>query len=133
MSESKGPSKDPRPAATESQIATGGLPPNHAGPPLDSPAPAASPSRQGAPALRSVGSYRLLQKIGEGGMGQVWLAQQTAPVKRQVALKLIKAGLYDNSVLHRFQSERQSLAIMDHPSIAKVFDAGATPDGQPYL
>ena len=66
-------------------------------------------------------------------MGQVWLAEQTAPVRRQVALKLIKVGMYDDSVLKRFQSERQSLAIMDHPSIAKVFDAGATPDGQPYF
>src|ERR1700752_3991361 len=66
-------------------------------------------------------------------MGEVWLAQQTAPVRRQVALKLIKAGMCDETMLHRFQSERQSLAIMDHPSIAKVFDAGATPDGQPYF
>jgi serine/threonine protein kinase len=81
----------------------------------------------------SFGPYRLLQKLGEGGMGQVWLAEQNAPVRRKVALKLIKTGLYDDSVLRRFQSERQSLAIMDHPAIAKVFDAGATPDGQPYL
>jgi serine/threonine protein kinase len=83
--------------------------------------------------LQSIGPYRLLNKLGEGGMGQVWLAEQTAPVQRQVALKLIKAGLYDDSVLQRFQSERQSLAIMDHPAIAKVFDAGATPAGQPYF
>ena len=66
-------------------------------------------------------------------MGQVWLAEQTAPVRRQVALKLIRAGMYDDAVLQRFQAERQSLAIMDHPSIAKVFDAGATTDGQPYF
>ena len=66
-------------------------------------------------------------------MGQVWLAEQTDPVWRQVALKLIRAGMCDDTMLHRFQSERQSLAIMDHPSIAKVFDAGATPDGQPYF
>ena len=82
---------------------------------------------------RSIGHYRLLEKLGEGGMGQVWLAEQTAPVRRQVALKLIRAGMCDDTMLHRFQSERQSLAIMDHPSIAKVFDAGATPDGQPYF
>jgi eukaryotic-like serine/threonine-protein kinase len=82
---------------------------------------------------KTISHYRLLQKLGEGGMGEVWLAEQSAPVRRQVALKLIKAGLYDRSVLQRFQSERQSLAIMDHPSIAKVFDAGATPDGQPYF
>jgi eukaryotic-like serine/threonine-protein kinase len=75
----------------------------------------------------------LLQKLGEGGMGQVWLAEQIAPVRRQVALKLIRAGMYDDALLQRFQSEQQSLAIMDHPSIAKVFDAGATPDGQPYI
>ncbi len=83
--------------------------------------------------LASIGPYRLLKKLGEGGMGQVWLAEQTAPLQRQVALKLIKVGMYDDSVLHRFQSERQSLAIMEHPSIAKVFDAGATADGQLYF
>jgi non-specific serine/threonine protein kinase/serine/threonine-protein kinase len=77
--------------------------------------------------------FQLVRKLGEGGMGQVWLAEQTSPVRRQVALKLIKAGMYDESVVQRFQSERQSLAIMDHPAIAKVFDAGATPQGQPYF
>ncbi|HMK87863.1 MAG TPA: serine/threonine-protein kinase [Steroidobacteraceae bacterium] len=77
--------------------------------------------------------FRLLRKLGEGGMGQVWLAEQTAPVRRQVALKLIKAGMYDEEVVQRFQSERQSLAIMDHPAIAKVFDAGTTRHGQPYF
>ncbi len=77
--------------------------------------------------------FRLVRKLGEGGMGQVWLCEQTSPVRRQVALKLIKAGMYDEAVVQRFQSERQSLAIMDHPAIAKVFDAGATPQGQPYF
>ena len=81
----------------------------------------------------SIGPYRLLKKLGEGGMGQVWLAEQTSPVQRQVALKLIRAGLFDTSLLQRFHSERQSLAIMDHPVIAKVFDAGTTPAGQPYF
>jgi eukaryotic-like serine/threonine-protein kinase len=85
------------------------------------------------PQYKSIGRYQLLEKLGEGGMGQVWLAEQTAPVRRQVALKLIKIGMYDDSVLQRFQSERQSLAIMNHPSIAKIFDAGTTPDGQPYF
>jgi serine/threonine protein kinase len=66
-------------------------------------------------------------------MGQVWLAEQTEPVRRRCALKLIKAGMYDTAVVQRFQSERQSLAIMEHPAIAKVLDAGATPDGQPYF
>ena len=83
--------------------------------------------------LTSVGPYRLVRVLGTGGMGQVWLAEQTEPVRRRVALKLIRAGMYDSSVVKRFQSERQSLAIMDHPAIAKVFDAGATPTGQPYL
>ena len=77
--------------------------------------------------------FELVRKLGEGGMGQVWLAEQLAPVRRQVAVKLIKAGMYDEAVVQRFQSERQSLAIMDHPAIAKVFDAGTTPQGQPYL
>ncbi len=77
--------------------------------------------------------FRLVRKLGEGGMGQVWLAEQTSPVRRQVALKLIKAGMYDEDVVRRFQSERQSLAIMDHPAIARVFDAGTTEQGQPYF
>ncbi len=77
--------------------------------------------------------FQLVRRLGEGGMGQVWLAEQTSPVRRQVALKLIKAGMYDEAVVQRFQAERQSLAIMDHPAIAKVFDAGTTPQGQPYF
>jgi serine/threonine protein kinase len=77
--------------------------------------------------------FQLIRKLGEGGMGQVWLAEQILPVRRPVALKLIKAGMYDESVVHRFQSERQSLAIMDHPAIAKVFEAGTTAQGQPYF
>ncbi len=80
-----------------------------------------------------IGPYRLLRKLGEGGMGQVWLARQTAPVKRLVALKFIRGGMYDTSVIYRFESERQALAIMEHPAIAKVLDAGSTPDGQPYF
>ena len=82
---------------------------------------------------KAIGHYRLVEEIGRGGMGQVWLAEQTAPVKRRVALKLIKAGMYDDETVKRFQLERQSLALMDHPSIAKVFDAGATSEGQPYF
>jgi non-specific serine/threonine protein kinase/serine/threonine-protein kinase len=83
--------------------------------------------------LRMIGPYQLIGKLGEGGMGQVWLAQQTVPLRRQVALKLIRADCGDDSLLRRFQSERQSLAMMDHPAIAKVFDAGATAEGQPYF
>ena len=66
-------------------------------------------------------------------MGQVWLAEQSEPIRRQVALKLIRSGAFDEALLRRFQAERQSLALMDHPAIAKVFDAGATPGGQPYF
>lgn len=80
-----------------------------------------------------IGPYRLLRKLGEGGMGQVWLARQTAPVNRVVALKFLRGGVYDSSVMLRFESERQALAIMDHPCIAKVLDGGSTPDGQPYF
>jgi serine/threonine protein kinase len=95
--------------------------------------PAAAPVEAPAPDLGSIGPYRLIKKLGEGGMGQVWLAEQFAPVKRQVALKIIKAGRYDSSALLRFDRERQTLAIMDHPAIAKVFDAGRTAEGQPYF
>ena len=83
--------------------------------------------------IKMVGPYRLIRELGIGGMGQVWLAEQTDPLHRRLALKLIKAGMYDATTVQRFQAERQSLAIMEHPSIAKVFDAGTTPQGQPYL
>ena len=95
--------------------------------------PHAVPVEPPAPNLGSIGPYRLIRKLGEGGMGQVWLAEQSAPVKRQVALKIVKALRYDSSALVRFDLERQALAIMDHPAIAKVFDAGSTADGQPYF
>jgi hypothetical protein len=68
-----------------------------------------------------------------GGMGEVWLAEQKAPIRRIVALKLIKTGMDTKAVVARFQSERQALALMDHPSIARVFDAGSTPEGRPYF
>jgi tetratricopeptide (TPR) repeat protein len=79
------------------------------------------------------GRYQLLEPVGEGGMGSVWTAQQSEPVKRLVAVKLIKAGMDSKSVLARFEAERQALALMDHPNIAKVLDAGTTPDGRPYF
>ena len=82
---------------------------------------------------RSIGSYRLLAELGEGGMGQVWLAEQTVPVRRQVALKIIKAGMDTAQVIARFEAERQALALMDHPAIAKMFEAGATAQGRPYF
>jgi WD40 repeat protein/serine/threonine protein kinase len=81
----------------------------------------------------AIGSYRLVRALGEGGMGTVWLAQQTVPVKRQVALKLIRPGMDSAQVIARFEAERQALALMDHPHIAKVFDAGATASGRPYF
>src|SRR5262245_43247676 len=78
-----------------------------------------------------IGPYKLLEQIGEGGMGTVWMAQQTDPVKRLVAVKLIKPGMDSRQVLARFEAERQVLALMDHPNIAKVHDAGMAPDGRP--
>jgi len=90
-------------------------------------------SAEAEPQTQVIGPYRLLRELGVGGMGQVWLAEQTEPIRRQVALKLIRAGMYDSATVQRFKTERQSLAIMDHPTIAKVFDAGTTPAGQPYL
>ena len=80
-----------------------------------------------------IGPYKLLEAIGEGGMGTVFMAEQTRPVKRLVALKLIKAGMDSRQVLARFDAERQALALMDHPNIAKVLDAGATEQGRPYF
>ncbi len=77
--------------------------------------------------------YALQEKIGEGGMGEVWVARQTEPVKRKVALKLIKCGMDSRSVLKRFEQERQALALMDHPNIARVLDGGMTSAGQPFF
>ena len=82
---------------------------------------------------RTIGPYHLLQKVGEGGMGEVWVAEQHKPIHRRVALKLIKAGMDTRQVIARFESERQALAMMDHPAIAKVFEAGETSDGRPYF
>jgi eukaryotic-like serine/threonine-protein kinase len=80
-----------------------------------------------------VGPYKLLQQIGEGGMGVVYMAEQTEPVRRRVALKIIKPGMDSRQVLARFEAERQALALMDHPNIARVLDAGATETGRPYF
>jgi serine/threonine protein kinase/tetratricopeptide (TPR) repeat protein len=80
-----------------------------------------------------IGPYKLLEPIGEGGMGAVWMVQQTEPVKRVVALKLIKAGMDSRQVIARFETERQALALMDHPNIAHVLDAGTTSAGRPYF
>jgi len=80
-----------------------------------------------------IARYKLLQRIGQGGMGTVWMAEQTEPVRRTVALKVIKPGMDSAQVLARFEVERQALALMDHPNIARVLDAGATPNGRPYF
>lgn len=80
-----------------------------------------------------IGPYKLLQKLGEGGMGTVWLAEQSEPVRRKVALKVIKAGMDSALVIARFEAERQALALMDHPNIAKILDAGTTSAGRPYF
>src|SRR5262249_5802980 len=97
----------------------------------------ASDRPEGPPAtlLGSIiaGRYQLREEIGEGGMGSVYLAEQLQPVKRQVALKLIKAGIESMTVLARLDSERQALALMDHPHIATVLDAGATDLGRPFF
>ncbi|MGE5176698.1 MAG: tetratricopeptide repeat protein [Hyphomicrobiales bacterium] len=81
----------------------------------------------------AIGPYRVIARLGEGGMGDVFLAEQSAPVHRRVALKTIKPGMDTREVLRRFEEERRSLALMNHPSIARVLDAGTTPDGRPYF
>ena len=134
MTEPNGPTKDlPRSGIETSadSVPLSGLDGEATIEPAGAPGP--TPVQRDRVSHKSIDRYQLLEKLGEGGMGQVWLAEQTAPVRRQVALKLIKFGMYDDSVLQRFQAERQSLAIMNHPSIAKIFDAGTTPDGQPYF
>ncbi|MBI5770403.1 MAG: protein kinase [Verrucomicrobia bacterium] len=80
-----------------------------------------------------IGRYKLLEKLGEGGCGAVWMAQQEEPVRRRVALKVIKLGMDTKEVIARFEAERQALALMDHPNIAKVFDAGTTTNGRPFF
>jgi serine/threonine protein kinase len=80
-----------------------------------------------------IGPYKLLEPIGEGGMGTVWMAEQTEPIQRRVAVKVVKAGMDSRHVLARFEAERQALALMEHPNIAKVLDAGKTPSGRPYF
>ncbi len=92
-----------------------------------------TPSVTGESAGRTIGPYKLLQQIGEGGMGIVFMAEQFKPVSRRVALKIIKPGLDTKEVIARFEAERQALSMMDHPNIAKVFDAGETENGRPYF
>src|SRR5262249_1378995 len=80
-----------------------------------------------------IGPYKLLEQIGEGGFGVVYMAEQQEPIRRKVALKVLKPGMDTRQVVARFEAERQALAIMDHANIAKVFDGGATPSGRPYF
>src|SRR6187401_1127619 len=80
-----------------------------------------------------LGRYKLLEKIGEGGFGEVWMAEQREPIKRRVALKIIKPGMDSRQIVARFEAERQALAMMDHANIARIFDAGVTDTGRPYF
>jgi WD40 repeat protein len=91
--------------------------------------PVASMTRAGT----VIGRYKILQPLGEGGYGTVFMAEQTTPVQRKVALKIVKAGMDTRQVIARFEAERQALAMMDHPNIARVFDAGVTDTGRPYF
>jgi len=99
--------------------------------PGDAAPPPAVPPVEGPGVV--IGRYKLLQQIGEGGFGTVYMAAQTEPVERRVALKIIKAGMDSGQVIARFEAERQALALMDHPNIAKVLDAGTTASGRPYF
>ena len=105
---------------------------------LDNPCPAGSESTLKKRSIKErpgtiIGSYKLLEQIGEGGFGVVFMAEQTQPVRRKVALKVLKPGMDTRQVVARFEAERQTLALMNHPNIARVFDAGETPSGRPYF
>ena len=107
------------------------VPEPSAPPPVSREAGPSGPSTPSGPEL--IGPYRLLGTLGEGGMGTVYLAEQTAPVRRTVAVKVVKRGMDTAAVLRRFEAERQALAVMEHPGIARVLDAGATAGGRPYF
>jgi len=103
---------------------------------LESPAPEIALTVDHSPPTQAgtrIGPYKLLERIGEGGMGSVWMAEQLEPVRRRVALKVIKPGMDSRQVIARFEAERQALSLMDHPNIAKVLDAGRTDSGLPYF
>ena len=107
-------------------LADGSTPPNHNPNPFDQPPIIEQPGS-------TIGPYKLLEQIGEGGMGTVFMAEQSQPVRRKVALKIIKPGMDTKQVIARFEAERQALALMDHPNIAKVHDGGTTEAGRPYF
>ena len=104
---------------------------------IESPALQGDMTVDGSPSTEVIGTtidrYRLLERIGEGGMAVVYRARQEQPIHRDVALKIIKLGMDTEQVIARFEAERQALAILDHPNIAKIFDAGATDTGRPYF
>jgi serine/threonine protein kinase len=133
MSEPKGPTHKFSSADSQAHEKSGAPPTAESNATLDPSMPSSTDADPSTTEVKAIGPYLLLKKLGEGGMGVVWLAQQTAPIRRLVALKLIRSSFYDDSLLQRFRSEQQTLAVMSHPAIAKVFDAGATPDGQPYF
>ena len=107
-------------------------PPTRESDPSSSRLPTEDAAHTSAPSGR-IGPYKLIQLVGEGGMGEVWLAEQIEPVRRRVALKLVKLGMDTAHVVARFEAERQALALMEHPAVARVFDAGATERGRPYF
>src|SRR5262245_49884969 len=118
--------------AAQSQVAAFLEQPAGAQPSADE--PTIDPRHPDGPGVVLAGKYKLLEEIGEGGVGSVWMAQQTEPVRRLVAVKLIKPGMDSKLVLARFEAERQALALMDHPNIAKVHDAGTTGEtGRPFF
>lgn len=98
--------------------------------------PVAAPVSKAAPGEQpgdKIGRYKLLKELGEGGFGTVWLAEQSEPIQREVALKVIKPGMDSREIIARFAAERQTLALMEHPNIAAVLDAGATEGGRPFF
>jgi eukaryotic-like serine/threonine-protein kinase len=122
-------SLEPESLAADSRDTSDASPTPDAGPTEDIPAPRHITEGPGS----RIGPYKLLQAIGEGGMGAVYMAEQERPVRRRVALKIIKPGMDTDQVIARFEAERQALALMDHQHIAKVLDAGATDTGRPYF
>jgi len=131
MNETENPNPDKpsvEPALSASRTSAPPSNPEHR---LSAPPPSEAPISEGSQSV--IGRFRLLEKIGEGGFGVVYVAEQRTPVRRRVALKIIKLGMDTRSVVVRFEAERQALAMMDHPNIAKVFDAGATDTGRPYF
>ncbi len=131
MSETENPNPDDRVDRAANAFFQTSEPPKEPGDQSGSPSGVEIPLSEGSQTV--IGRFRLLEKIGEGGFGVVYVAEQKTPVRRRVALKIIKLGMDTRSVVARFEAERQALAMMDHPNIAKVFDAGATDTGRPYF